>query len=139
MLRIVLWLYTFVSSICSKCFSYLGHMLYVFYLDVAYVVVYIYICYKRMFYMFHLFQMYVVASSSYCPRGRRRSPCVHEKRDRCGRYPCSGAGEQAGRQASEQAGRLACSAVNGQAGQVSSRGRPSGHPGASSTIIKKCR
>jgi hypothetical protein len=98
MLRIVLWLYTFVSSICSKCFSYLGHMLYVFYLDVAYVVVYIYICYKRMFYMFHLFQMYVVASSSYCPMAAG-GPHV------CTRSETSADGTHAAVRASRRAGK----------------------------------
>jgi hypothetical protein len=44
-------------------------MLQVFYLDVAYVLVAIYICYKRLFKMFYLFHTYVASVlSRYCIR-----------------------------------------------------------------------
>jgi hypothetical protein len=31
------WLYKYVASVCSKCFTYLRRMLQVFYLNVAYI------------------------------------------------------------------------------------------------------
>jgi hypothetical protein len=37
------WLYTYVASVCFKCFSCFRRMLQVFYLDVAYVAVAIHI------------------------------------------------------------------------------------------------
>jgi hypothetical protein len=40
--------HTYVTSVCSKCFICFRRMLQVFYLDVAYVGVSIYICCKRM-------------------------------------------------------------------------------------------
>jgi hypothetical protein len=61
------WLYTYVSSVCFKCFICFKRMLQVFYLDVAYVAVAIHVCCKCMFQMFHLFQTYVASvSSRYC-------------------------------------------------------------------------
>jgi hypothetical protein len=63
-------------------------------------------------------------------------PCVHEKRDRCGCYPRSGAGKQVGRLASEQVGRLRSSTVNGYAVQAGRHGRPTGHPDASSASLQ---
>jgi hypothetical protein len=35
MLHMLQWLYMYVASVCSKCFTYFGHMLQVFYLDVV--------------------------------------------------------------------------------------------------------
>jgi hypothetical protein len=64
MLHMLQWLYTYVASVYSKCFIHFGCMLQVFCLDVAYVVVTIYICCKHMFQMFHLLQMYVTESAS---------------------------------------------------------------------------
>jgi hypothetical protein len=49
-----------------KCFSCFKHMLQVFYLDVAYVAMTIYVCCKRMFQMFQLFQTYVANVLSGC-------------------------------------------------------------------------
>jgi len=49
-------LYTYVASVCFKCFSYFKHMLQVFYLDVAYVAMAIHVCWKCMFQMFQLFK-----------------------------------------------------------------------------------
>jgi hypothetical protein len=46
MLHMVLWLYTYVASVCSKYFC---SMLQVFYLFVAYIAVAIHICCKIMF------------------------------------------------------------------------------------------
>jgi hypothetical protein len=43
---ILKWLYTYVASVCSKCFNCFRLMLQVFYLDVAYVTVAIHICCK---------------------------------------------------------------------------------------------
>jgi hypothetical protein len=48
------WLYTYVASVYSKCFTFFIRMLQVFYLDVAYVTVVIHICCKHMFELFHL-------------------------------------------------------------------------------------
>jgi hypothetical protein len=58
-LHILQWLYTYVASVCSKCFICFKRMLEVFYLDIAYVAMAIYVCCKCMFQMFHLFQTYV--------------------------------------------------------------------------------
>jgi hypothetical protein len=57
-------LYTYVVSVCLKCFSRFRTMLQVFYLDVSYVAGAIHICCTSMFQMFHMFQMYVAASAS---------------------------------------------------------------------------
>jgi hypothetical protein len=49
-LHMLQWLYTYVASVCFKCFSYSKCMLQVFYIDVVYVaLLYIYVasvCYK---------------------------------------------------------------------------------------------
>jgi hypothetical protein len=49
MLHMLQWIYAYVASVCSKCFTYFIRMLQVFYLDVAYVAVAIHIGCKRMF------------------------------------------------------------------------------------------
>jgi hypothetical protein len=51
MLHMLQWLYTYVSSIWSKCFTCFRRILQVFYLDVAYVAVVIHICCKCMFHL----------------------------------------------------------------------------------------
>jgi hypothetical protein len=62
-----------VANVCFKYFKCLRGMLQVFHLDiakvdpnVAYVVMIIYICCKRLFKMFHLFQTYVASVLSGC-------------------------------------------------------------------------
>jgi hypothetical protein len=67
MLHILLWLYTYV---CSVCFKYFRLMLQVFYLnvaevdlDVAYVAKVIHEYFKCMFQIFHLFQIHVASVS----------------------------------------------------------------------------
>ena len=65
-------LYTYVASVCFKCFIYFKRMLQVYYLDVAYVAVDIHLCCKCIFQMFHLFQTYVAASALYCE-------CFHQQ------------------------------------------------------------
>jgi hypothetical protein len=45
------WLYTYIASVCSKCFTYFRRMLQVFYLNVTVV---IHTCCKCMFQLFHL-------------------------------------------------------------------------------------
>jgi hypothetical protein len=54
MLPMLQWLYTYVASVCFKCFTYFRRMLQVFYLDFAYVAVVIHTWCKRMFQLFHL-------------------------------------------------------------------------------------
>ena len=49
------WLYTYVTSVGFKCFSYFKRMLQGFYLDVAYVAMAIHVCCKCIFQMFQLF------------------------------------------------------------------------------------
>jgi hypothetical protein len=53
MLHMLHWLYTYVASVCLKCFIYFKRMLQVFYLDVAYVSTHT-----------HMLQAYVVNVSS---------------------------------------------------------------------------
>jgi hypothetical protein len=43
-LHMLQWLYIYVASVCFRCFSCFRSILQVFYLDVAYVAVVIYIC-----------------------------------------------------------------------------------------------
>jgi hypothetical protein len=62
-LHMLQWLYTYVASVCFKCFK---HMFQVFYLDIAYVAAAIHVCRKCMFQMFHLFQTYFTSVSSGC-------------------------------------------------------------------------
>jgi hypothetical protein len=57
-LHMLQWLSMYIASLCSKCFAYLRPMLQVFHLDVACVSD---ICCKRLFKIFHLFQMYVAS------------------------------------------------------------------------------
>jgi hypothetical protein len=63
-LRMLQWIYTYVSSVCFNCFCCFKHMLQVFYLDIAYVAVAIHVCCKCIFQMFYLFQIYVASTSS---------------------------------------------------------------------------
>jgi hypothetical protein len=50
------WLYTYVASVCFKCFSCFKRMLQVFYLDIAYGALAIYLCCKCMFKCFSCFK-----------------------------------------------------------------------------------
>jgi hypothetical protein len=77
MLHMLLWLYTYISSVSFKCFTYFRLMLQVFYLNdvkvdliVAYVAMNIHVCFKRMLQVFHLFQTYVASVSSRCFKSR---------------------------------------------------------------------
>ena len=67
------WLYTYVSSVCSKCFIYFRSILQVFHLgvakvdlDVAFVAMATHVCCKCMFEIFNRFQKYVTIASSGC-------------------------------------------------------------------------
>jgi hypothetical protein len=53
--------YTYVVSVCFKCFSCFKRMLQVFCLYIVYVALTIHVCCKCMFQMFYLFQTYVVS------------------------------------------------------------------------------
>ena len=90
------WLYTYVASVCSKCFSCFRWMLHVFYLGVAYVshlcckcfirmlhmfshICYICfamathvfsLCFRCMLQVFQLFQTYVASVSPRCCKSR---------------------------------------------------------------------
>jgi hypothetical protein len=55
------WTYTYVASVCFKCFIRFRCMLQVFYLDVPYVSVAIYMCCKHLFKIFYLFQTYIAS------------------------------------------------------------------------------
>jgi hypothetical protein len=73
MLHILQWLYMYVVSVCSKCFTYFKYMLQVFYLDVAYVVVVIHICCKRVFQLFHLVSICCSRCCSPCTMTHRHA------------------------------------------------------------------
>jgi hypothetical protein len=60
------WLYTYVASVCFKCFSCFKRVLQVFYLDVAYVVMAIHICCKRMFVNISFVSDYVAPNALCC-------------------------------------------------------------------------
>jgi hypothetical protein len=59
--HILQWLYTYVASVCFIC------MLQMFYIDITYVVVAIYVCCKCMFQIFYLYVAYI---SSGCYKSR---------------------------------------------------------------------
>jgi hypothetical protein len=63
---LVLHIYTYIASVCFKCFSCFKHMLQVFYLDTTYGAVAIHVYCKCMFQMFHMFQTYAASVSSGC-------------------------------------------------------------------------
>jgi hypothetical protein len=93
MLHMSQWLYTYVANVCSKCFTCFRRMLQVFYLDVAYAAVVIYICCKHMFQLFRMLQQVRLVSSrallgqSACVHGERQSgPAPNERRTR---HPCT--------------------------------------------------
>jgi hypothetical protein len=85
LLHILLWLYTYVSSVCFEYFRCFRLKLQVFHLNVAkvdlnvaYVAMTIYACFKQMFQVFHLFQTYVASVSFGCFKSRsRRSTCCN--------------------------------------------------------------
>jgi hypothetical protein len=60
-----------LASVCFKCFSCFKRILQLFYLDIAYVAVAIYVCCRCMFQMFHLFRTYIASVSSGCCIGFR--------------------------------------------------------------------
>jgi hypothetical protein len=70
MLHMLQWLYTYVASIYSKCFTYFRHMLQVFYmlqvLPISDICCKCFICCKYIFQMFYLFQTYVASVLSRC-------------------------------------------------------------------------
>ena len=64
MLHMLHWLYTYVNSVCFKCFSCSIRMLQAFYLDVVYVVVAIHML--QMYVIVFLFRTYVAANTLCC-------------------------------------------------------------------------